>query len=196
MKRIFRHPSPALVISVVAVFFAIGGIGFAAATIGTGDIKNGAVTSKKIKDGTIKQKDMGFNVSGTAGPAGPQGPQGAQGSPGILGLTTVDSPEVSIPPGSNSFAVNPNSLRAQCPSGSTVVGTGFNDGIGDIDFVLKFGTFVGGFVHNDTLITIQARVQAICAQLPQGVSANSARDARAEFEAAQRAAQQRVEAAR
>ena len=45
----------------------------------------------------------------------------------------------------------------------TVVGTGFQTGIGNADFVLSYGTFVGGFVHNDTSITIEAWVQAVCA---------------------------------
>jgi hypothetical protein len=70
--RQFR-PSPASVISVVAVFFAIGGIGYAAATIGTNDIKNGAVTKKKlhknavdstkVKNHSLKKADLAFNPS-------------------------------------------------------------------------------------------------------------------------------------
>ena len=54
--------SPAFPISLMALFVALGGIGYAAATVGTGDLKNGAVTSKKIKNGTIKKKDLGFTV--------------------------------------------------------------------------------------------------------------------------------------
>jgi hypothetical protein len=64
MRRVSsRAPSPALVISVIALFVSIGGIGYAAATIGTNDIKRGAVTAnklhksavttKKIKDGAV-----------------------------------------------------------------------------------------------------------------------------------------------
>ena len=78
--------SPAAVLSVIAVFFAIGGIGYAAATIGTSDIKKGAVTkkklhknsvtSKKVQNGSLKKKDLGFDPTGPAGPAGPQGPAG------------------------------------------------------------------------------------------------------------------------
>src|SRR5215208_5982448 len=47
--------SPALVIAVIALFVAIGG-GYAigAGFIGTGDLKNQAVTNKKIKKKTIK----------------------------------------------------------------------------------------------------------------------------------------------
>ena len=52
MKRF--HPSPALVISLLALFVALGGTSYAAITalpknsVGTKQIKNGAVTAKKI----------------------------------------------------------------------------------------------------------------------------------------------------
>jgi hypothetical protein len=74
--------SPAFPISLLALFVALGGVAGAVATIGTGDIKNSAVTSKKIKNGTIKKKDLKFTIptGGAQGPAGPQGPPGPGGS--------------------------------------------------------------------------------------------------------------------
>jgi hypothetical protein len=42
------RPSPALVISIIALFVSIGGVGYAASKIGTNDIKNQAVTKEKI----------------------------------------------------------------------------------------------------------------------------------------------------
>jgi hypothetical protein len=47
------RPSPALVVSTIALFVAIGGISWAAATIGTNDIKNGAVTKKKLHKNAV-----------------------------------------------------------------------------------------------------------------------------------------------
>ena len=57
----------------IALFVAIGGIGYAAATIGTNDIQNGAVTKKKlhknavnskiVKNHSLKKVDLGFNPS-------------------------------------------------------------------------------------------------------------------------------------
>jgi hypothetical protein len=47
------RPSPELVIALLALFFALGGIGYAAATIGTSDIKNGAVTEAKLHDNSV-----------------------------------------------------------------------------------------------------------------------------------------------
>jgi hypothetical protein len=78
--------SPAFPISLIALFVALGGVGYAAATIGTNDIENGAVTkkkihknavtTKKIKNHTIKKVDLAFDLTGVQGPQGPAGPAG------------------------------------------------------------------------------------------------------------------------
>src|SRR5215207_7108205 len=79
--------TPAVVISGIAMFFAIGGIGYAVTNIGTNDIKDGAVTkakvhknaivSKKVKNGSLLCKDLKEGcVQGPAGPAGPAGTGG------------------------------------------------------------------------------------------------------------------------
>ena len=53
-----RKPSPALVISLLALSVALGGTAYAGITIsknsvGTNQLKNGAVTTKKIKNGNV-----------------------------------------------------------------------------------------------------------------------------------------------
>jgi hypothetical protein len=53
-----RRPSPALVISIIALFASIGGIGYAAATIGTNDIQTGAVTAKKLHKGAVTTRKI------------------------------------------------------------------------------------------------------------------------------------------
>lgn len=55
--RRFR-PSPALVVASIALFVAIGGIGWAAATIGTSDIKQGAVTKPKLHKKAVSTKKI------------------------------------------------------------------------------------------------------------------------------------------
>ncbi len=48
-----RRPSPALVISIIALFVALGGTAYAAAKIGTKDIKANAITAGKIKKNAV-----------------------------------------------------------------------------------------------------------------------------------------------
>jgi hypothetical protein len=83
------------VMATIAVFLALGGTTYAAARIGTSQIRNGAVTnpklaggavtSAKVKDRSLLAKDFRFGQlprgprgpQGIAGPRGPQGPAGA-----------------------------------------------------------------------------------------------------------------------
>jgi hypothetical protein len=63
MSKLRRlRPSPALVISLIALFVAMGGIGYAAATIGTSDIKNNAVTTKKLHNNAVATKKIRNNA--------------------------------------------------------------------------------------------------------------------------------------
>lgn len=48
-----RRPSPSLVISILALFVALGGSAYAASKIGTKNIKNNAITAAKIKKNAI-----------------------------------------------------------------------------------------------------------------------------------------------
>jgi hypothetical protein len=52
------RPSPAMGVALIALFLSIGGIGYAAATIGSNDIKKNAVKSRHIKNGQVKKKDI------------------------------------------------------------------------------------------------------------------------------------------
>lgn len=99
----------------------------------------------------------------------------------------VQSETLNIPPGATSYDADPSNYRASCPSGYAVIGTGYNAGIGKETFTLDYGGFfVGGFVINDTSITIQTYLQAICGQIPQG--ATMAVASRAVFDAKYRSA--------
>ena len=78
MKYLRRlRPSPAMVVASIALFVAIGGMAYAAVKIGTHNIKDGAVTkpklhanavvSQKVRDGTLRRRDLAFAVQSPPG---------------------------------------------------------------------------------------------------------------------------------
>lgn len=92
MRRITDHLTYANVMSTVAVFVALGGVSYAAVTlpknsVGNTQLKQNAVTSAKIRNGTIQKADLAPGVSsvGPAGPTGATGPAGAEGKAGAAG---------------------------------------------------------------------------------------------------------------
>lgn len=85
-----------LALSGLAIVMASTGGAYAAAKIGTAQIKNSAVTSAKIKNSSIAVADLSAPVKvklatkGGRGPQGERGQQGPQGDPGPAG-TAVGS---------------------------------------------------------------------------------------------------------
>ena len=74
MLRKFKPRAPGLVIALVVLAVA--------ATSGSA-VAGSLITSKEIKNGTIKLKDVDKRArTKLKGATGPQGPQGAQGQPG------------------------------------------------------------------------------------------------------------------
>jgi len=89
-----NHLNPSLVLSVVALFVALGGTSYAisqlpANSVGTKQVKNNAITSPKVKDRSLLAKDFkpGQLPRGEKGPKGEQGPTGTTGSAGTTGAT-------------------------------------------------------------------------------------------------------------
>jgi hypothetical protein len=65
MKAIFsRRPSPAMVVAVIALFAGTGGVGYAAATIDSGDIVNETIRHKDVKNRGLRGTEMKQNSVG------------------------------------------------------------------------------------------------------------------------------------
>lgn len=77
------------VMSTIAVFLALGGTSYAVArnSIGERELKDSAVTSRKVRDGALQTQDLapGVLTKGARGPRGPEGPTGAIGPQGPQG---------------------------------------------------------------------------------------------------------------
>jgi hypothetical protein len=63
MNRL-RTPSPALVVACLALFVALGGVAYAAATIGSSDIVDGSIRNRDFKDGTLRGQEAKRNGFG------------------------------------------------------------------------------------------------------------------------------------
>ena len=63
MSRIaFRRPSASLVIACLALFVALGGVGYAAATIGSGAVIDNSLKSKDVRNNDLRGKDVRTNT--------------------------------------------------------------------------------------------------------------------------------------
>jgi hypothetical protein len=81
-----KHLSYANVIATLALFIALGGVGYAAVklpknSVGSAQLKKGAVTLPKIS------KSAKSSLAGARGPAGTAGTAGKDGAPGLTGAT-------------------------------------------------------------------------------------------------------------
>lgn len=92
-----KSPSPALAVSLVALAVGLGGTGYAVTqlprnAVGAKQLKNDAVTSAKVKDGSLLARDFKKGAL----PQGPRGEQGPQGEQGPRGATGAPSPLATI----------------------------------------------------------------------------------------------------
>ena len=137
-----RRPSPALVISCVALAVALGGTSYATVlsvpknSVGTPQLKDSAVNSAKVKNRSLLRVDFaaGQVPAGPAGPAGPGGPAGPAGPPGISGLQRFDQ-------ASSTDSTSPKTAIASCPSGKRPVGGGARvtgNGAGVVSIIENF----------------------------------------------------------
>ena len=132
MRRFLtRRPSPALVVSTLALLFALTGTGIAAVaalprnSVGTAQLRNNAVTSSKVRNRSLLARDFKRGQL-PRGPIGPAGQPGAPGSPGPMGPTgpagttgaAFHESDAAAGPGARAFAI------AACPTGQRALGGG------------------------------------------------------------------------
>jgi hypothetical protein len=92
MGRLRRRPSPALVVACLALAVALGGTGYSAIvlpanSVGTKQLRNGAVVAAKVKPHSLVARNF---MDGQL-PAGPAGPKGADGLAGAAGPAGKDA---------------------------------------------------------------------------------------------------------
>jgi hypothetical protein len=92
MGRLRRRPSPAVVVACLALAVALGGTGYSAIvlpanSVGTKQLRNGAVVAAKVKPHSLVARNF---MDGQL-PAGPAGPKGADGLAGAAGPAGKDA---------------------------------------------------------------------------------------------------------
>ncbi len=82
-----RHrPSAATVLSLVALFVALGGTSYAALTITSANVKNNSLTSSDIKNNSVSTADVKNGSLLSSDFKAGQLPAGIQGAPGVPGV--------------------------------------------------------------------------------------------------------------
>jgi hypothetical protein len=112
LGRFVRHNAIAL----LALFLALGGTSFAAATLINGSqIKPHTIAKNRLTNKAIKQ------LKGNRGPRGAQGAAGAQGPAGSQGVQGVQGVQGPAGPGARWAAVAPDGTIARQSGGITVL---------------------------------------------------------------------------
>jgi hypothetical protein len=140
-SRFRRRPSFSSVVSLMALFVALGGTSYAAAklprnSVGASQIKTSSVTSSDVKNGSLRQIDFraGELPAGQPGQKGEKGDKGDPGAPGadgqdgVIGQVTVQRTDVAIADNTTQ-AVEASCLPGQkaISGGSSVDQTGSDD---------------------------------------------------------------------
>ena len=160
-SRFRGRPSFANVVSVMALFVALGGTSYAAAklpknSVGSGQIKTASVTSSDVKNGSLRQIDFRAGEL-PAGQQGAQGEKGQKGDPGTPGAPGEDGKDgvvgqVSIQRTDVALADNTTqAVEASCLPGQKAIGGGSSvDQTGSDDIKLLVSRpGNGGFIPAD-----------------------------------------------
>ena len=167
-KKFVRRPSPALVVSMVALVLAASGTAVAATKMVSGNslIKQQSLSGNRLKNGTVTGKQINVSTLGkvpSAAKADVATSATTAGSAPISTVTYVTS-SGSIP-GDGNAAAHP--LTASCPSGTTVIGGGANVANETMEFVNdSYPSGKTGWsadFYNDDSQAWSATVTAICA---------------------------------
>ena len=161
MGAMRTHITPSLVISVVALFVALGGASYAAIkiprnSVGALQIKKNAVTSTKVKDRSLLATDfkVGQLPRGATGATGAPGPTASAYATNNINPNTALSPggtdytvlDTTIPEaGSGTMTITTRSRVVANASVSVFKGTGFASAAADVDCQI-YGASTSGTV--------------------------------------------------
>ena len=157
-----RLPNASTLLSLVALFLALGGTTYAAAKIGGKDVRNNSLTGADVRNGSLTAKD--FKAGALQPRASIPGPPGPQGAPGPEGATGATGPAGPAGPKGDRGETGPTRRRPARPGA-----TGPTGAKGDI------GPSDGFFLRDDDVDvpTSLARGRELRAARPAATSSTS-----------------------
>ena len=172
---------PGIWLGTIAVALAMGGTATAASMVTSAQIKDGTITAKDIKRGSIgtaqlssSAKDGTQGVSGPMGPIGPAGPMGPAG-PSTAGKIVIINASKAVPAG------KVDSVTAVCPPGHRIVSGGFTLIGGDVWSSKTYDSvsWTVGSSGYDWSIATTVEAHAHCAPAGIAVAASASAQAKA-----------------
>jgi hypothetical protein len=174
-----RRPSPALVVSTIALIVAVGGTSYAAFklpknAVGTKQIKNGAVTGAKVANGTLTGAKIKLSTLGTV-PAATNAANAATATSATnatnattaakLGQLFYRSAVLAVPTGARATG------QAACGAGTLAVGGGVtspDESTYGPDYLVDSHPTAGGAgwevtVENESATSVNETVWVVCA---------------------------------
>ncbi|MDX6682814.1 MAG: hypothetical protein QOG94_2853, partial [Solirubrobacteraceae bacterium] len=113
-RMLTKRPSPSMIVALLSLFVSLGGVGYAAATIGSSqikdntvrgkDVKNNDLRSADIRDATIEGKDVKANTL-----------TGAKIQESTLGIVQAAVTATNAGNAATVGGRSADSLRLQCP---------------------------------------------------------------------------------
>ena len=164
LNRFRARPTFSSVVSVMALFVALGGTSYAAVklpknSVGSSQIKTNGVGSSDVKNGSLRGIDFraGELPAGPQGQQGPKGEKGEKGDPGtpgqngqdgqdgVLGAVTVQRTDVALADNTT------QAVEVSCPAGQKAISGGSSvDQTGSDDIKLLVSRpGNGGFIPAD-----------------------------------------------
>jgi hypothetical protein len=174
IKKRSLRPSPALIVAFVALFAAMGGVGYAAAklkpaSVKTKTIHDGAVTTGKIADGAVTTPKLApdavapnalyaMNAAKLGGAAPGECQTGWLKASIVVDTSTVDATPDAVVPGANVFdcaskAADAVSIHKNADGRYTLTIAGLNSGV-----AISSSANVGGAAAN--VVTAASKVGA------------------------------------
>ena len=125
-----------MLVAILALFLAAGGVGYAATSVGSAQITNNSIRSADVRDGPLAPRDLSAKaratLRGTDGVPGKKGGRGTTGARGLEGLTGPVGPASAA--GATNVVVRTNSVSlvagttgtptVQCEPGERATGGG------------------------------------------------------------------------